>query len=211
MKVLLNPVVMRMGLLMPLAVAAFVLGAFAIRRLRSNLVADPELRSLPPLSKPALPVHADHAVIQQVIQQLEQQKHELTAQPLAERRRAQASDTLQATVLPSPTGMNAAELFRNATIRPETNGADGGPSFEQAVAPARAGLQATISGYAPQLAQSRDGAGAPVGGRYCQGGSRLGADAGSFFGGRKDCDRRFLKFQKVRATLESRLAEGRIS
>ena len=144
MKLLLNPVVVRMAVLFLLAFAAFVLGALTIHRMRKNLAADPESLTQSPLSSEGLPVHAYHAVIQQ----LKQQKHELTAQQLAERRRAKAPDTLSATVLAhlscgvlffntsglvrqansaarklldlaSPIGMNAAELFRSATIRPQ--------------------------------------------------------------------------------------------
>ena len=92
-----------------------------------------------------LPVHAYHAVIQQ----LKQQKHELTTQQLSERRKAKASDTLSSTILAnlscgvlffntsglvrqantaarqllgfaSPVGLHADDLFRTATLRPET-------------------------------------------------------------------------------------------
>jgi hypothetical protein len=48
-----------------------------------------------PLAAEGLPVHAYHAVIQQ----LKQQKHELTTQQLSERRKAKASDTLSSTIL----------------------------------------------------------------------------------------------------------------
>ena len=147
MKLLLNPMFLRMGALLVLAVAAFVLGAFAIHRLRKNLVTDALTQA--PIPSDGLPVHAYHAVIQQ----LKQQKYELTAQQLADRRRAKTSDTLSATVLanlscgvlffnPSglvrqvntatrellgfaaPVGMNVVELFRFATIRPESGGCD---------------------------------------------------------------------------------------
>jgi nitrogen-specific signal transduction histidine kinase len=180
MKLLLNPVVLRMGLLLLFAVAAFVLGAFVIHRLRRNLVAAPESLTQVPLPSDGLPVHAYHAVIQQ----LKQQKHELTAQQLAERRRAKASDTLSATVLAnlscgvlffntsglvrqansaarkllgfaSPVGMNAAELFRTATIRPETNGAGDATSMEEALAPALSG-QSTVRGLIVECA-TREG------------------------------------------------------
>jgi nitrogen-specific signal transduction histidine kinase len=168
MKLLLNPVVVRMALLFLLAFAAFVLGAFTIHRMRKNLVADPESLTQAPLSSEGLPVHAYHAVIQQ----LKQQKHELTSQQLTERRRAKASDTLSATVLAhlscgvlffntsglvrqansaarklldlaSPIGMNAAELFRSATIRPQISGAGGTASVAEALARALAG-QSTV-------------------------------------------------------------------
>ena len=170
MKLLLNPMALRMGLLLLAAISAFVLGAFVIHRLRKNLASEPESMTQMPMPSDGLPVHAYHAVIQQ----LKQQKHELTAQQLAERRRAKASDTLSATVLAnlscgvlffntsglvrqansaarkllgfaSPVGMNVAELFRTATIRPETNAAGGTTSIEQALAPALSG-QSTVRG-----------------------------------------------------------------
>lgn len=170
MRLLLNPVALRMGLLLLVAISAFVLGAFVIHRLRKSLASEPASMTQMPMPSDGLPVHAYHAVIQQ----LKQQKHELTAQQLAERRRAKASDTLSATVLAnlscgvlffntsglvrqansaarkllgfaSPVGMNVAELFRNATIRPETNAAGGTTSIEQALAPALSG-QSTVRG-----------------------------------------------------------------
>ena len=83
-----------------------------------------------------------------VIQQLKQQKHELAAQHLSERRKAKASDTLSSAILAdlscgvlflnnaglvrqanaaardilgfaSPVGLHSSDLFRNATLRSE--------------------------------------------------------------------------------------------
>jgi PAS domain-containing protein len=118
-----------------------------------------------------LPVHAYHAVIQQ----LKQQKHELTTQQLSERRKAKASDTLSSTILSnlscgvlffntsgllrqanaaarkllgfaSPVGLDVGDLFRTATLRPESNSSDStsslSSSVEQALAPALAGKSA---------------------------------------------------------------------
>ena len=171
MKLLLNPMVLRMGLLLFAAIAAFGLGLFVIRRLRKNLVAEPESLNHAPLAAEGLPVHAYHAVIQQ----LKQQKHELSSQQLAERRKAKASDTLSSTILSnlscgvlflntsglvrqanaaarkllgfaSPVGLHAADLFRTATLRPEHHGSGSGSgsesSVEQALAPALAGKSA---------------------------------------------------------------------
>ena len=135
-----------MGLLLFAAIAAFGLGLFTIRRLRKNLVPEPESLNYAPLAAEGLPVHAYHAVIQQ----LKQQKHELATQQLSERRKAKASDTLSSTILSnlscgvlffntsglvrqanaaarkllgfaSPVGLHAADLFRTATLRPENN------------------------------------------------------------------------------------------
>jgi PAS domain-containing protein len=127
------------------------------------------------LAAEGLPVHAYHAVIQQ----LKQQKHELTAQQLAERRKAKASDTLSSTILSnlscgvlflntsglvrqanaaarkllgfaSPVGLDASDLFRTATLRPDndisssgsSSGSGSAASVEQALAPALAGKSA---------------------------------------------------------------------
>ncbi len=167
MKLLLNPMVLRMGLLLFAAIAAFGLGLFVIRRLRKNLVAEPESLNHAPLAAEGLPVHAYHAVIQQ----LKQQKHELSSQQLAERRKAKASDTLSSTILSnlscgvlflntsglvrqanaagrkllgfaSPVGLHADDLFRTATLRPDHAGLGSESSVEQALAPALAGKSA---------------------------------------------------------------------
>lgn len=139
-----NPLVLRASVLMFVAIAAFAVGLFTIRRLRKDLVAEPESLNYAPLAAEGLPVHAYHAVIQQ----LKQQKHELATQQLSERRKAKASDTLSSTILSnlscgvlffnssglvrqanaaarkllgfaSPAGLHVADLFRTATLRPE--------------------------------------------------------------------------------------------
>jgi PAS domain-containing protein len=170
-KLLMNPMALRMALLLFAAIAAFGLGLFSIRRLRKNLVPEPESLNHAPLAAEGLPVHAYHAVIQQ----LKQQKHELATQQLSERRKAKASDTLSSTILSnlscgvlffntsglvrqansaarkllgfaSPVGLHAADLFRTATLRPEHYGSGSGSgsesSVEQALAPALAGKSA---------------------------------------------------------------------
>jgi nitrogen-specific signal transduction histidine kinase len=140
-KQLLNPILLRLGLLLLIAIAAFVVGAIAIRRTRRSMISNTDSLSQAPLSVEGLPVHSYHAVIQQ----LKQQKHELTAIQQADRRKAKASDALSATVLAnlscgvlffnssglvrqansaarqllgfaSPVGMRANELFRSATL-----------------------------------------------------------------------------------------------
>ena len=146
MSPLINPMVLRMAALLFAALAAFGLGLFIIRRLRKNLVAETDEVNQAPLAAEGLPVHAYHAVIQQ----LKQQKHELSAQQLAERRKAKASDTLSSTILSnlscgvlflntsglvrqtnaaarkllgfaSPVGLHSSDLFRTARLRPENN------------------------------------------------------------------------------------------
>ena len=141
---LVNPMILRMALLFFAAMAAFGLGLFSIRRLRKNLSQESESLNHAPLAAEGLPVHAYHAVIQQ----LKQQKHELATRQLSERRKAKASDSLSSTILSnlscgvlflntsglvrqanaaarallgfaSPVGLHAGDLFRTATLRPE--------------------------------------------------------------------------------------------
>jgi len=143
---LMNPMALRMGLLLFAAIAAFGLGLFTIRLLRKNLLSESDSLNSSPLAAEGLPVHAYHAVIQQ----LKQQKHELVTQQLSERRKAKASDTLSSTILSnlscgvmffntaglvrqanaaarkllgfaSPVGLHVADLFRTTTLRPENN------------------------------------------------------------------------------------------
>ena len=168
MKLLLNPMVLRLGMLLLITIAAFVVGAIAIRRTRKSLVGETDSFAQSPLAAEGLPIHSYHAVIQQ----LKQQKHELTALQLAARRKAKASDTLSATVLAnlscgvlffnasglvrqansmarqllgfaSPVGMRASELFRTATL--QESSAEGASNVEQAVAPAVRG-ESVVSG-----------------------------------------------------------------
>jgi PAS domain-containing protein len=169
-KLLLNPMVLRLGMLLLITIAAFVVGAIAIRRTRKSLVGETDSFAQSPLAAEGLPIHSYHAVIQQ----LKQQKHELTALQLAARRKAKASDTLSATVLAnlscgvlffnasglvrqansmarqllgfaSPVGMRASELFRTATLTLRENSAEGASNVEQAVAPAVRG-ESVVSG-----------------------------------------------------------------
>jgi PAS domain-containing protein len=168
---LISPMVLRMAALLFAALAAFGLGLFIIRRLRKNLVAETDEINQAPLAAEGLPVHAYHAVIQQ----LKQQKHELSSQQLAERRKAKASDTLSSTILSnlscgvlflntsglvrqtnaaarkllgfaSPVGLHCSDLFRTARLRPENNvltsASTPETSIEQALAPALAGTSA---------------------------------------------------------------------
>ncbi|HKM47349.1 MAG TPA: PAS domain-containing protein [Terriglobales bacterium] len=169
MRLLMNPVALRMGLLMFAALTAFVMSIFVMRSLRKNLVQDQESLDHVPMGAEGLPVHAYHSVIQQ----LKQQKHELATQQLADRRKAKASDTLSSTVLSdlpcgvlffntsglvrqtnaaarhllgfaSPVGLHVTDLFRTSTLRAEIPSADSDSeaSVEQALAPALAGKSA---------------------------------------------------------------------
>jgi len=166
-----NPMVLRMGMLMFVAMAAFGFALIVIRQLRKSLVDKPESFDHAPLAPEGLPVHAYHAVIQQ----LKQQKSELAAQQLSERRKAKASDNLSSTILSnlscgvlffnssglvrqanaaarkllgfeSPIGLHIGDLLRTAMVRPETDATTTAqPSVEEALAPALAG-KATIRG-----------------------------------------------------------------
>jgi PAS domain-containing protein len=178
---LLNPMIQHMGLLLFAGLAAFGMGTFLIRTLRKNLLAAPEPMDRAPMAAEGLPVHAYHAVIQQ----LKQQKHELAAQQLSDRRKAKASDTLSSTILSnlscgvlffntnglvrqansaartllgfaSPVGLSIADLFRTATLRPESDGAYSQSTVEQALAPALAGTS-TVRGLVVNYF-TRDGA-----------------------------------------------------
>ncbi len=170
MKLLMDPIVLRAALLLLAAIVAFGLGCFVIRRVRT-LIPESESLGQPPLAAEGLPVHAYHAVIQQ----LKQQKHELSAQHLSERRKAKASDSLSSTILAnlscgvlffntsglvrqanssarkllgfaSPVGLHAADLFLTATLRPENDDLISGMSSRstvgQALAPALTGKSA---------------------------------------------------------------------
>jgi PAS domain-containing protein len=164
---LINPMILRMGLLLLAAGTAFLVGLFMIRRLRKSLAAEAESVNCAPLATEGLPVHAYHAVIQQ----LKQQKHELAAQHLSERRKAKASDSLSSTILSnlscgvlflntsglvrqanpaarkllgfaSPVGLHSSDLLRAATLRPAKDGRACEASVEQALAPALTGKDA---------------------------------------------------------------------
>jgi PAS domain-containing protein len=167
LKALVNPLVLRMALLLVCAATAFLFGLFLIRKLRKNVTQEAEALQHAPLAPEGLPVHAYHAVIQQ----LKQQKHELTAQQLSERRKAKASDTLSSAVLAnlssgvlflntarlvrqanaaarnvlgfaSPIGLHVGDLFRTATLRDADGGANAASSVEQGLSPALSGKAA---------------------------------------------------------------------
>ena len=166
MRLLASPVALRMGLLLLSAFCAFFFGWFVFRRLRKSLTTEPESLTHTPLATEGLPVHAYHAVIQQ----LKQQKHELAAQQLSERRKAKASDSLSSAVLAnlpsgvlflntaglvrqansaarsllgfaSPAGLDVSDLFRTAIVR-SVDGVAAHTDVKQALAPALSGKSA---------------------------------------------------------------------
>jgi len=177
-----NPVLLRMAFLLFCATLAFGFGLIGIRRLRRNLSDEQDSLSHAPMATEGLPVHAYHAVIQQ----LKQQKHELAAQQLSERRKAKASDTLSSAVLAnlssgvlffntsgllrqantaarkilgfaSPVGLSLADVFRTATLRRVAETANAS-NVEQLFAPAMAGttaVRAVLLNYATRDGESK--------------------------------------------------------
>ena len=140
MKILGNPIMLRMGLGLLAAIFAFVMGLLMMRRMRRSIMEEASLVE-GPTTPERFPLHTYHAVIQQ----LKQQKHELLSEQQIERRRAKASENISAAVLSnlscgvvfftpnglirqangaakhilgfaSLAGMNAAQVFGNATL-----------------------------------------------------------------------------------------------
>ena len=140
MRILANPIVIRMAVVLVAAAFAFFIGLTVIRKIRQSLIQNASTAPDHP-SQEGLPLHTYHAVIQQ----LKQQKHELFTAHQAERRRAKTSENVSAAVLAhlssgvlffngsglvrqannaarqilgfaSPLGLNAAEVFRSATV-----------------------------------------------------------------------------------------------
>ena len=93
MKLLTNPVFVRMAIVLLSSVAAFVVGIVAIRLLRRSLVED---STIPDGSagESALPMQAFT-----VIQQLKQQKFALQSEQKQERRRAKTSEQVTAAII----------------------------------------------------------------------------------------------------------------
>jgi nitrogen fixation/metabolism regulation signal transduction histidine kinase len=141
-KLLTNPIVLRMALIFVAAGFAFILGLFLMKRMRRSISEEASFSDASASSaSESFPLHTYHAVIQQ----LKQQKHELQSLQVAERRRAKTSENISAAVLSnlssgvlfftpnglvrqanasakqilgfaSPTGMSAAEIFREAEL-----------------------------------------------------------------------------------------------
>ncbi|MBZ5703977.1 MAG: PAS domain-containing protein [Acidobacteriia bacterium] len=140
MRLLSNPILLRMALAFIAAAFAFVMGTLLMRRMRRSLTEEASLTEDAP-SLERFPLHTYHAVIQQ----LKQQKHELLSEQQMERRRAKTSENISAAVLSnlssgvlffsanglvrqanaaarqilgfaSPVGMNTAEIFRETSL-----------------------------------------------------------------------------------------------
>lgn len=153
MKLLTNPVFLRMVGVFVAGAFAFFLGIILMRKVKYSLQRDVMLPD-GNTSADSFPLHTYHAVIQE----LKQQKHELQAMQQQERRRSRTTENLSAAVLSNlssgvlffnttglvrqansaaksilgfaaPAGMNAGELFRGATLHMKqaseiTNAAD---------------------------------------------------------------------------------------
>ncbi len=94
MKLLTNPMFLKIALVLFASGFAFMMAALLMRRIRKSLAEDfslPETAGSPD----QLPLQTYHAVIQQ----LKQQKHELLALQQAEHRRAQTAESISALVL----------------------------------------------------------------------------------------------------------------
>jgi nitrogen-specific signal transduction histidine kinase len=147
-KLLSNPMVLRMAFGLLASGFACLVGIVLVRRLRRMFTEAGSLEDTRPEPE-QFPMHAYNAVIQQ----LKQQKHELVSSQQAERRRAKTSENISAAVLSrlpsgvmffaanglvrqantaarqilgfaSLAGMSADEIFRDATLAP----AEGLPS-----------------------------------------------------------------------------------
>jgi len=141
-KLLTNPIVLRMALVFVAGSFAFVVGLLLMKRMRRSISDEGSFSDASASSaSESFQLHTYHAVIQQ----LKQQKHELQSLQVAERRRARTSENISAAVLAnlssgvlfftpnglvrqanasakqilgfaSPTGMSAAEIFREAEL-----------------------------------------------------------------------------------------------
>ena len=95
MRVLANPVLLRAAAVLFCAVFAFLLGLLSVRLLKNSIAEDGEDSEAGSGSLETLPL----ALYNTVIQQLKQQKHELTVQSQAEQNRARTSESLSQAVL----------------------------------------------------------------------------------------------------------------
>jgi PAS domain-containing protein len=145
-KLLTNPIFLKMALVLFASGFAFIMATLMMRRVRKSLGEQDALPAIAATSE-QLPLHAYHAVIQQ----LKQQKHELAILREAEQRRAKSSENISAAVLSnlssgvlffgpnglarqanqaaknilgiaSPTGMDAETIFRQTSLCKTSNG-----------------------------------------------------------------------------------------
>jgi PAS domain-containing protein len=139
MKMLSNPIVLRMAVVLFVMGFAFWVATMLLRRMRRVLTEDFVIDAPPEAER--FPMHTYNAVIQQ----LKQQKHQLLSEQQVERRRAKTSENISAAVLSnlssgvlflgtnglvrtangaaksilgfaSPVGMTVGEIFREARL-----------------------------------------------------------------------------------------------
>lgn len=117
MRLLTNPIVIRMVAVFAASVFAFFIGLALIKRMRRTLV-ESTSASDEHVNTDSLPLHTYHAVIQQ----LKQQKHELQSQQQADRRRAKTSENVSSAIL---SHLSSGVLFLNSsgTVRQANNAA----------------------------------------------------------------------------------------
>jgi PAS domain-containing protein len=159
-RLLANPITLRMLAVLLAAGFAFAVGLVVMRRMRRSIVEEGSFENDHPGAE-SFPLATYHAVIQQ----LKQQKHELQSQQQLERRRLKTSENISAAVLSNlscgvlfftsnglvrqantsarqilgfstVTGMSAPEIFRDARV----SGGSGGPHTVLAAA-VEAGLR----------------------------------------------------------------------
>ena len=145
MKLLTNPIFLRMAVTLVLVGFTLIVGVMIMRHMRRSLLADASMGS-DSRSSESFSLHTYNAVIQQ----LKQQKHELQSSQESERRRAKTSENISAAVLSnlssgvifftpnglvrqanaaskqilgfaSPSGMSATEIFRQARLTSSSN------------------------------------------------------------------------------------------
>ncbi|HWX92380.1 MAG TPA: PAS domain-containing protein [Terriglobales bacterium] len=155
MKLLTNPIFLKMVLVLFASGFAFFMAAVLMRRVRKSLGEDTSLPDTA-TSVDQLPLHTYHAVIQQ----LKQQKHELVALQQAEQRRAKTSESISAAVL---SNLSSGVLFlgSNGLVRQANqaaknilgiaspSGMDAGAIFRSACGPT-----SSLDGTTPTLAES---------------------------------------------------------
>jgi nitrogen fixation/metabolism regulation signal transduction histidine kinase len=155
-RILANPMLMRALVVLFCAGFAFLLGLLFIRALRKSISEEADLSSDAQPSMETLPLH----VYNTVIQQLKQQKNELSVQSQAEQHRARVTETFSQAVLSnlscgvlvfgpnglvkttnpaakeilgfaSTTGMSAEDIFRGAVVCRNPAGAEDGAAANE--------------------------------------------------------------------------------
>ncbi len=141
MKILTNPMLLRAAVVLFCGAFAFLLGLIFMRMLRKSIAEEGDFSANASPSLESMPLH----VLDTVIQQLKQQKHELQVQTKAEQHRARTSENFSQAVLSnlscgvlvfatnglvrssnpaaksilgfaSATGMSADDIFRGALV-----------------------------------------------------------------------------------------------